>query len=562
MRLSPTLSRLQSAPALYLPPVKQARQGRFFDNLTNTVKRVLDPKASDKVRILSFNDVYKVPLLAQFYTLLEKELKNDPHFAIFFGGDTFSPSLASQKTKGKHMVDAMNVLIKNLKVPFVATLGNHEFDHGFKNLIALVKASNFSWLGANLYQDGQHLKEVPPYKIMKINGKRILVYGVVVDEIYNKLPENVSLKDPLSQIKSEVPDLKKKHRPDATILLGHLGEDYYKDLRKLSFLDLILVGHQHEAISQLEDGVPLLSADNDLRNYVDSTIHFKEKPLLWKKLNVLMNNTVHDRIPQSQVRKVEAKIVPVPPDTAVHPDVLNTIEPELKTWLDSMETPLARLGEPVDLEVKHIRQNQEIAGINFLADALRTGWNQKNAKQPVDAAILHAGCIRANRKLDEKILTKGALLEIFPYQEPAVRIKANGQLVKDLLEESCRHFSDDKIPTHHKGYAMTVSGLKVEGDMSKPFGERITSIHRAENNKPLTPQDSINLVMYRLLTQDEGGLKSLPAYVKANPGCVEEGQPLEDYIQHHLESLADGSTLPTISPKTDGRWQITPANPQ
>ena len=158
----------QPSSVLYKAPVHSARQGRV--QIPDEFRRMFTTNPSDKkvLRFWLFNDVYKVHPLAQLYTLLEKELKNDPNLGIFFGGDLLGPSLESQITKGSHMVDAMNVFAKKLKRRMIACLGNHEFDGGFPNLLKQVKRSRFSWLAANLYKNERRLKETPPYKIIKI----------------------------------------------------------------------------------------------------------------------------------------------------------------------------------------------------------------------------------------------------------------------------------------------------------------------------------------------------------------------------------------------------------
>jgi hypothetical protein len=142
-------------------------------------------------------------------------------------------------------------------------------------------------------------------------------------------------------------------------------------------------------------------------------------------------------------------------------------------------------------------------------------------------------------------------------------IEANKELIKSILEESLSHFSSDVRANKHPGFFMNVSGLRIEVDMSKPFGKRVIAIHKAKDNQPLGDEEPIYLLMYQFLTTPEGELNSLAEYVKANPQCIKQkGEGLDTYIQHHLESRAEGSTLPTILPKTDGRWTITNQNPQ
>jgi 2',3'-cyclic-nucleotide 2'-phosphodiesterase (5'-nucleotidase family) len=550
----------QPSSVLYKAPVHSARQGRIFPKqIPDQLQRMFTTSSSDKnvLRFWLFNDVYKVPPLAQLYTLLEKELKNDPNLGIFFGGDLLYASVESQKTKGSHMVDAMNVFAKELHGRMIAVLGNHEFDGGLDNLFEQVKRSRFSWLAANLYKNERRLKETPPYKIIKINGKRILVYGIVIRDVGNKLPDNVHLKDPLEQVRAELPDLIKKRRPDMVVLLGHLGKEHYDAIQELP-IDLALLGHEHDAMLKDQNGVHLLCADADLESFGRVSVFFKEPPRLIERLLRLMSDTVRDEMPPSNVKDIQTEIVPILENTPEHPDVLGAIAPEIAAWTKSLETPLALLGGDLNLNSKDLRRLEENPAGNFLTDAFLEGWNQKHPEKKADVAMLHAGSFRANEIIPHStVLTERHLKDNFPYPDPAVRIEANKQLIKSILEESLSHFSSDDRANKHPGYFMNVSGLRIEVDMSKPFGERVITIHKAIDNQPLGDDEPIYLLMYHYLTTPEGGLSSLADYVKENPQCIKQkGGTFDAYIQHHLESIAEGSTLPTISPKTDGRWDI------
>jgi 2',3'-cyclic-nucleotide 2'-phosphodiesterase (5'-nucleotidase family) len=553
----------QPSSVLYKAPVHSARQGRV--QIPDQLQRMFTTSSSDKKNVLHlwlFNDVYSVPPLAQLYTLLVEKLKNDPYLAIFFGGDLLNPSLESQKTNGSHMVDAMNVLAKKLKGRMIAVLGNHEFDGGLDNLFEQVKRSRFSWLAANLYKNERRLKETPPYKIIKINGKRILVYGIVIREVGKKLPDNVHLKDPLEQVRTELPELIKARRPDMVVLLGHLGKEHYDAIQKLP-IDLALLGHEHDAMLKDQNGVHLLCADADLESFGRVSVFFKEPPRLIERLLRLMSDTVRDEMPPSNVKDIQTEIVPILENTHEHPDVLGAIDPEIAAWTKSLETPLAHLGKDLNLKATYLRRLAETPEGNFFTDALLEGWNQKHPEKKAHVAMLIAGCFRANKIISHsEKLTLRHLKGNFTFSDPAVRIKANRKLIQSILEESLSHFSSDDRANKQPSFFMNVSGLRIEVDMSKPFGKRVIAIYKAIDNQPLGDDEPIYLLMYQYLTTPESGWSSLADYVKENPGCVEEGQLTEKYIQHYLASLAEGSRLPTILPKTDGRWDIKNKNPQ
>ena len=548
MRFSPTLPRLQSATVLRQPPANLARQGRVD---------------GETIEIVAITDFYQISPAARFSTVLEQLLKKHPKLLLLFGGDGLSPSPESSKTLGAHMVDIMNVFNRQVKGRMLAVIGNHEFDFGLSNLIKQIKRSHFKWLGANLLKNERHLKETPAYQIIKINGRRILVYGVVVPEVYSELPKEIRLEEPLKQIKLELLNLIKTRRPDMVVILGHLGEDYYKDLLDLPYVDLEIIGHQHTA-SAIKN--KLFCADANIQSYIQAQVTFKERPLLFQRLWKQMDDTVHNKTPESNVEEIEAHIRPLPEDTLEHPAVLKAVDPELLAWSKSLDEPVAQLEKTFNLTFKHLRKGGETREGNWLADTLLQAWNYIHPNSPAEASMIHAGSLRLDNTLPKGPLTKRDLADLLPFHGNIVRVQATGALVKDILEEALAHRSSDDIANRHPGFFMNVGGLKIEADMSKPFGERIKAIYRTEGHQLLTAEDKIYLTLSQFLTERKSGLSALPDYVEQYPGRVQMGKAMDEqvgntmylyYIQSYLESLKTDSILPKLIPKLDHRWNIT-----
>jgi 5'-nucleotidase len=556
MRLSPTLPRLQSATVLRQSPANLARQGRVD---------------GETIDIAAITDFYQISPAARFSTVLEQLLKEHPQLLLLFGGDGLSPSPESSKTLGAHMVDIMNVFNRQVKGRMLAVIGNHEFDFGFRNLIKQINRSHFKWLGANLLKNERHLKETPAYQIIKINGRRILVYGVVVPEVYSELPKEIRLEEPLKQIKLELLNLIKTRRPDMVVILGHLGEDYYKDLLDLPYVDLEIIGHQHTA-SAIKN--KLFCADANIQSYIQAQVTFKERPLLFKRLWQQMYDTVHDETPKSNVEKIEAHILPLSEDTPEHPAVLKAVDPELLAWSKSLDEPVAQLEKTFNLTFKHLRKGGETREGNWLADTLLQAWNYIHPNWPAEASMIHAGSLRLDNTVPKGPLTKRDLADLLPFHGNIVRIQATGALVKAILEEALAHGSSDDIANRHPGFFMNVGGLEIEADMSKRFGERIKAIYRTEGHQLLTAEDKIYLTLSQFLTERKCGLSALPDYVEQYPERVKMGKTMDEqvgkamdeqvgntmylyYIQSYLESLKTDSTLPKLVPTLDDRWKIT-----
>ena len=93
-----------------------------------------------RLHVMHFNDVYNLeptggkdgePLggASRFANKLKEMRAADPHLLTVFAGDLFGPSMMSGLTKGRHMVNALNVLGIDY-----GCFGNHEFDFGMAGL--------------------------------------------------------------------------------------------------------------------------------------------------------------------------------------------------------------------------------------------------------------------------------------------------------------------------------------------------------------------------------------------------------------------------------------------
>ena len=94
-------------------------------------------------------------------------------------GDNIGASLfASSVQQDQPTLDVLNAL--GLRA---SAVGNHEFDGGFADLAdRVVPASDFSYLGANVYRKGTDTPALPEYAILDVNGVDVAVIGAVPEE--------------------------------------------------------------------------------------------------------------------------------------------------------------------------------------------------------------------------------------------------------------------------------------------------------------------------------------------------------------------------------------------
>ena len=142
-------------------------------------------------------------------------------------------------------------------------LGNHEFDNPLKVLLKQEDWSNFPFLAANIYKDGERLFD--PYKIFNKGNLRIAVIGLTTEDTA-KLgnPEYISgieFTDPKAEAKAVIAELKKTENPDIIIAATHMG--HYQNgnnginapgdvalarYLKTGDLDMVIGGHSQDPV--------------------------------------------------------------------------------------------------------------------------------------------------------------------------------------------------------------------------------------------------------------------------------------------------------------------------
>lgn len=101
-------------------------------------------------------DTYKLPYVANgqravggfanISSFVKKEKAENKATFYFDAGDYFTGPYISTLTKGEAIIDIMNTM------PFDAvSIGNHEFDHGWDNLLRRLSKANFPVLLGNVF---------------------------------------------------------------------------------------------------------------------------------------------------------------------------------------------------------------------------------------------------------------------------------------------------------------------------------------------------------------------------------------------------------------------------
>lgn len=109
------------------------------------------------------------------------KLKETKNVVLVDAGDAIQGDLAGALSKGDYIVDIMNQVGYDVAVP-----GNHEFDFGMDQFLALTKKSNAKYISSNFTDTKANKTVFDPYVIKELGGKKVAFVGISTPESITK----------------------------------------------------------------------------------------------------------------------------------------------------------------------------------------------------------------------------------------------------------------------------------------------------------------------------------------------------------------------------------------
>ena len=145
----------------------------------------------------------------------------------------------------------------------VVTMGNHDIETGHNVYDRIVKDIKAKVVVANLINEKTKEPYFKPYAIIKKNGIKIAILGMIEPAIERQLPkilyEGIIAEDMVECAKKWIEIIKEKEKPDMIIGLFHSGANYTEDKERyknenasqlvaeeVEGFDIIFVGHDHQ----------------------------------------------------------------------------------------------------------------------------------------------------------------------------------------------------------------------------------------------------------------------------------------------------------------------------
>lgn len=376
------------------------------------------------------------------------------HVLLVDNGDAVQGDTVGTLSEGEYVIDIMNHVGYD-----VATPGNHEFDYGMDQFLALVKQAEFPYVSCN-FVDATGNTVLNPYVILEAAGVKIafvgittpktftsstpryfqdetgaFVYGFCQDETGEKL---------YSTVQRAVDDARAAGA-QFVIAMSHLGIEAdcapwmsTDVITHTNGIDAVLDGHSHSKIEcervKNKDGrdVILTSTETKLQYIGCLTI---------QKDGNICATLLDDAGTKAFVGDIEAQ----------YADLVNTVVANTTVALTTADPKTG---------LRMIRQSETNLG-DLCADAYR-------AMSGADVAFVNGGGIRKDIAAGD--ITYGDIIAVHPFGNMLCMVEATGQEILDALE-----LSVSKLPAEFGGF-LHVSGLTYTVDLRVP-----TSVKSDEN---------------------------------------------------------------------------------
>ncbi len=470
------------------------------------------PPPLNPLRLVLVNDVYVLDTLgdgtgglARVATVV-KRIRSEGPTLFVLAGDVLSPSLLSKYYSGHQMVEGFNAAGLDY-----ATFGNHEFELDRDTLVARIAASSFKWLSANCTEaGGAPFPGVLPWDTVRMSGRLVGIFGLTLQDHYRSY---VRCSNPDSAAARAIDSLSEA---GADFIVGLTHQSITADRALLSRetrLDLILGGHEHNAIDETLNGRHILKADANARTAQFVTAWGTDP--MWQEGVALL--------------RIEPRIVPDPEVLAI-----------TRRWQDSLRTRLgpeevvATATAPIEARDAVSRREESAIGM-LVTDAIRAGTG-------ADVALINSGAIRLDDVIPSGAITNYTLESLFLFADEtrSVTFPLTGSRLREVLEHGV---SATSVGT---GAFLQVSGVNFTYDPAAPSGNRIVGQLERPDGTPIRATESLKVSFVAYPACQGGDGYEIPEAATACSGAA-EGPRAADLLIRHLKGITP------VAPPAGGR---------
>ncbi len=461
------------------------------------------------------------------------EAKGEQSFTVAAGDLIGASPLLSAAFHDEPTIEAMNQMGLG-----AASVGNHEFDEGWNELLRMqyggclpdgdgennqnscpdpeapFTGAKFRYLSANVFFENTNKTLLPPYTIKTFkDGRKVGFIGMTLEDTPNIVTksgvEGLTFKDEIETANALVPELKRKGAEAIVVLLHEGGfpadPTAYNSCPGISGpivainqgldpeIDTIISGHTHQGYNCKLDapGGPrvVTSASSFGRLVTEVRLSIDNATGDVDRANTSANNQIVTRdVPKDP--KTTALVTKY--QTLVNP-IANTVIGHLTTP-SVVRTPDNSLESPLG---------------NLIADAqLADPTVVTDGKTPV-AAFMNPGGIRADLASTNGAVTFGAAFTVQPFNNFLVSMDMTGAQIKTLLEQQ---FSGVNGPEAAKFKVLQVAGITYTWDPAAAAGSKVVAGSIQIGGQPLVDGTTYRIVTNNFLSDGGDGF---PAFTTA-----------------------------------------------
>ena len=505
--------------------------------------------------------------------LYQREMEAEhSHVILADAGDAIQGGHAANLSQGRNIVDLMNLVGYDVAVP-----GNHEFDYGVQVLAQRAAELDCGYISCNFMRTDTGKLIYEPYKIIDCGALKIGFVGVTPPQTFvganpkffmNEAGEFVysfcEQKDLLYDVIQQSVDSVRAEGADYVILLAHLGEHSVEEqwsaisvAEATTGIDAVIDGHSHET-------TPALHVTN--KDGADVVItQTGTKPANIGKMT----------ISQDGIKTELIESVPAPDssfgfgsDTWAEAEgrpgryIDTAVNQKIRAINADLEETLAEECGTTDFELvysdpqtgERVVRNRETNLSDFRADTIRSICQ-------TEIGFLNGGSLRSGIRPGR--ITRGDILNVFPYDNKLVSARMTGQQILDGLELAVRNYPLES------GAFLAVSGVEytidegIESTVTLDEFSRFTGVsgeYRVKNvsvnGEPLDPDRIYTVATIDFLLTDGGD--GFPFSGNCEIYDITDAQ-YSDLLCRTVSELPDGK-VPEIYSNPDGFGRITVIN--
>ena len=273
------------------------------------------PAMAGKTVILHSNDVHgAIAGYANMAALATEYEKQGAQVIVADAGDFSQGQVYVSSNKGLNAVTMMNAAGYD-----IATIGNHEFDYGYAQLVENLKEAKFDVVCCNVLDENGN-SAFEGSKIITVGDLKVGFIGVNTPESQTKA--NPALIKGLTWLAGE--DMTKavqaeadkiKAEADVVVVLAHLGVDAESAPNRstdmwagLTDVDFVIDGHSHSVMTEGGNKEPIQSTGTAFENIGVIVIDNAEKKIVSNELVALSDESAADETVAAAAKAIIDKI--------------------------------------------------------------------------------------------------------------------------------------------------------------------------------------------------------------------------------------------------------------